>query len=95
MHAWLITHDHVDEGRAVGTIGPSGATQPQQAELMSGQGQEFELFDDDGILYYTGRLVCDLEDFGSEEVVFGPLDEFGAPFAGCTKIKWSGDSDVS
>lgn len=97
MYAWLITQDHVTDGdvSAVGAFGPSGATQAQQAELLSGQGRVFSLFDDDEILYYVGRLVCDPEDEGSEEVVFGPLDDFGAPFAGCTKVKWDGDDDFS
>lgn len=40
----------------------------------------FRMYDDDGILYYEGRMnqYCD---------GFEPLNDFGTPNAGCTMIK--------
>jgi len=44
----------------------------------------FRLFDDDGELYYEGLFLGDRE----SELAFRPLDDFGAPNAGCTRIDY-------
>jgi hypothetical protein len=36
---------------------------------------EFRMYDDDGLLYYSGK--------SSEYATFDPLDDYGAPNAGC------------
>ena len=75
---WIIDKDHIDNGKAVGTMGPRGYT---------GDGTElhcqFRMYDDDGILYYEGR-----NNTSDDDNAFGPLDDFGAPNAGCTSIRY-------
>lgn len=44
----------------------------------------FKLYDDDGILYYTGEIFGEYDGFE-------PLDDFGAPCDGCTGIKIDGE----
>lgn len=44
--------------------------------------QKFKMYDDDGILYYTGLFI------GDEAEMFGPLDDFGGPNAGATEIRY-------
>jgi hypothetical protein len=39
------------------------------------------MFDDDNILYYEGRILGNYRGFE-------PLDDYGMPNAGCTKIKY-------
>lgn len=46
---------------------------------------EFQLYDDDGELYYEG-MCLDLDD-QDEESAFGPLD-WAEGDAGCTYMKW-------
>jgi hypothetical protein len=91
-YAWLITQDHIEGGADTGTRGPSGAPDDLLASLRAGAGYEFEIFDDDGELYYSGRyLGADREHGVDSEHAFGPLDDFGTPNAGATEIKyWDG-----
>jgi len=82
MNPWIIDVDHIADPRAmprsnqnaVGVRGPHN---------YSGDGKElrceFQMFDDDGVLYYSGR---------SANVGFEPLDDFGTPNAGATSIKF-------
>jgi len=55
--------------------------QELQQELKSGKGKKFQMFDDDGIRYYSGRIIGDYQGFE-------PLDDYGTPNAGCTDIKY-------
>jgi len=59
---WIIDKDHIDNGKAVGTMGPRGYT---------GDGTElhcqFRMYDDDGILYYEGR-----NNTSDDDNAFGP-----------------------
>ena len=94
-YAWIIDTDHLAEpgaepgtldGNAATVTGPGDAPDRLLAKLQDGDGIEFRLYDDDGELNYTGRLVpADLSD--SDEG-FGPLDDFGKPNAGCTYIQY-------
>lgn len=43
----------------------------------------WEMYDDDGVLYYSGMIW-------GEYTGFEPLDDWGAPNAGCTSIKING-----
>lgn len=74
-----------------GITGPSTATEEDLARLKAGKGDTFKMYDDDGELYYTGRLVVSGETtHDDEEACIGPLDDFGMPNAGCTEIRWPG-----
>lgn len=87
-YAWLITADHIsdiEEGyaSAAGTIGPRGCS--LDAAAIQGLPHEtFRMFDDDGELYYEGLLVGDR----TSEDGFAPLEDFGTPNAGCTRIDY-------
>lgn len=94
-YAWVIDKDHLAEegaepgslaGNAATVIGPGAAPDELLAKLAAGEGRGFCLFDDDGELYYEGRIVSS-EGEGSEDD-FGPLDDFGMPNAGCTSIEY-------
>lgn len=86
-YGWVITKDFLaneesgPEGtnaNAVGMAGPRDLSIP--VDVIKLNGREFEMFDDDGVLYYEGfGLGCT----GDE-----PLTDFGMPNAGCTQIKW-------
>ena len=97
-YAWLITKDHLftpdgvlDRDEA-GTSGPRNAPDDLLADLDAGNGREFQMFDDDGELYYTGRILVRGQDetawTGAGEEDFGPLWDFGRPNAGATEIKY-------
>lgn len=84
-YAWRIDKDHLytEEDsftpNEAGIQGPRDASEELLSALASGQGMTFKMYDDDDILYYTGRIVGDYE--GDE-----PLSDFGMPNAGCVKI---------
>lgn len=66
-YAWVITKDHLAEAErkhggsveddATGTAGPRDVT-PEQLDNAT-RGYLFRLLDDDGVLYYTGRITFD------------------------------------
>lgn len=100
MYAWIITEDNLyhpehsisDES---GKSGPSNAS----AGLINGlndpmsdiyrNAYEFRMYDDDGILYYTGRLFITRDAIPGEWQLMAPLYEFGGPNAGATLIKYT------
>lgn len=93
-YAWIITSDDqrdpdAPEGsysNAKGLIGPRDATPEQIDRLHEGRiGEAFRIYDDDGELYYRGRIIGDYEGFE-------PLDDFAAPNAGATDIKYRNHS---
>lgn len=81
--AWVIDKDHIGDSNAkpgtlqnaVGLVGPR-SYKGDGSEL----GCKFRMHDDDGELYYEGRSGD-----GSD---FGPLDDFGMPNAGATRISY-------
>jgi len=81
-YAWKITKDHLDD-EDTNTLGPCSITPGQQAELDSGKGTPFKMYDDDGELYYSGLIIGSFNGFE-------PLEDFGMPNAGCTSIKING-----
>jgi hypothetical protein len=89
MYAWMIDKDYIDsegaKGEPVQVFGPRTATEEQMARLQKGEGRAFRIYDDDGIRYYSGRIVD--SDRGSE-TDFGPLDDYGTPNAGATEIRY-------
>lgn len=86
-YAWMIDKDvlfnpaHEDKS-AVGVVGPRNASSDLIAKLNRGEGDKFEMRDDDGELYYKGRIVGNFEGFE-------PLDDYGTPNAGCTSIRYT------
>lgn len=95
-YAWVVDKDYIsdetpvdDWGKlsaavAVDVCGPSDATDAQ-IERARSEGKAFRMYDDDGILYYSGR--CWTAEPDSEEL-FGPLDDYGMPNAGAVVIKY-------
>ncbi len=78
-YAWVITRDHIEGGEAEGVSGPS--THRYDISYIIEKGEAFKIYDDDGILYYEGRIVGEYDGFE-------PLDDFGTPGAGATTIKY-------
>jgi hypothetical protein len=90
-YAWIINEDTNGTGpegtnmNAVGMLGPRDITPEQEAQLKDGAGEEFKMYDDDGIHYYTGRIIGDYSGFE-------PLDDYGMPNAGAVDIRYGGKS---
>jgi len=82
-YAWIIDVSHIDFENSkdfTPITGPSDITPEQEAHLIFATGQKFKMYDDDGELYYSGRIIGNYSGFE-------PLDDFGTPNAGCTEIK--------
>lgn len=97
-YAWIIDTDHLYDPNddvfvnEAGTIGPRIATNADTNRLAAGEGWHFKIYDDDGILYYTGRLVVSGNTTRDDETaMFGPLVDFGQPNAGAVDIRWAWD----
>lgn len=100
-YGWVITKDHLHAEHPdiiadrANTTGPSNMDPTVEAALTETKRTEFakrytfRMYDDDDILYYTGRLVT-FEVNPSEETLMGPLYDFGGPSAGATLIKYQG-----
>ena len=92
-YGWIIDIDHVPDSRspegtnanAKGVTGPHNISDAIAARLAAGAGRAFQLKDDDGELYYTGRIITGPED---EEGIrdFAPLEDFDKPNAGASDI---------
>lgn len=99
-YAWIIDRDHLaekyddrgDDVYGVGTVGPRGADPKIVAKLESNKkfGMTFKLYDDDRVLYYTGRIWIREGKLYEEEYSCAPLFDFGEPNAGCTDIRYPG-----
>ncbi|MGZ4659684.1 MAG: hypothetical protein ACXVYB_00225 [Arthrobacter sp.] len=98
MTAWIITKDKIaseedkkenPEGKcnayAKGLVGPREASEKDVARLEAGEGIPFRLLDDDGEIYYYGRRLeeSDASKYYDYYTELAPLDNFGAPNAGC------------
>lgn len=81
-YGWIITRDILD-GKNVKIVGPNNISPELHSQLNRGEGEEFQLYDDDRELYYEGRIVGDYDGFE-------PLDDYGEPNAGCTSVKLGG-----
>lgn len=88
---WIIDRDLLgawdaqpngDAASDVGTVGPGSFTGDSASLDIP-----FRLYDDDGGLYYEGRMNADaLDAYG--EGWGNPLDDFGMPNAGCTELQY-------
>lgn len=93
---WIITKDVIgDDAESAGEMGPAGISREVADALLDGEGKRFRMLDDDRIVYYYGRWIEDeeAESLAFEACVddFQPLDNFGAPYAGCTIIQYRND----
>jgi len=82
-YGFIITKDHIEDGRMDGettTVDPALLW-----DLEAGKGEEFKLYDGDGVLYYEGRMIHQ-----QGEEMFFPLDTVGES-AGCTWIGYKSD----
>lgn len=86
MYGWIIDalNEDLFEDSELGTSGPSNISQEMTELLSEGSGEKFKMFDDDGIWYYTGRIVGDYDGFE-------PLYDFGMPNAGASNIEYMVD----
>ncbi len=101
-YAWIVDVDHSpDPDEPPGTNsnapngrGPRNAPACLLARLTKGEGRAWKMHDDDGEIYYSGRIVfADPEDEKGDglslpEEAFGPLSDFGTPNAGATEIRY-------
>lgn len=82
-YSWVITKDLISNGEDVGRMGPHNCE--LDAKDVKENGKKFTMYDDDGGHYYTGFIIGKYDGFE-------PLDDFGTPNAGCTEIKYSGET---
>ncbi len=101
-YAWRVDTDHQPDptspvgsySNAGGVTGPGGAPADLLARLDNGEGRKWRIYDDDGELYYSGRIVFadPAEEAGNgislPEEAFGPLWDFGQGNAGATEIRY-------
>lgn len=88
-YGWIITKDVLSEDLELedndtGIYGPRGCSKKLHDALLSGRGHKFKMYDDDDVLYYKGLFIGD----PTSEDGFAPLDDFGMPNAGCTRIDY-------
>ena len=87
MYGWIIDTDHLAETGEDGgrddseTVGPHDIPDALEERLENGEGERFKMYDDDEVLYYTGRIV-------GRYTGFEPLEDFGEPNAGATTIHY-------
>ena len=88
--AWIITRDVLAQendgqfGDETGVAGPRRISNADYADLLAGKGHPFRMYDDDDVLYYEGLLLGDKD--GDDG--FTPIDDFGTPNAGATRIDY-------
>lgn len=91
-YAWVITHDHIEtepEYNRAGTVGPSTADDRLVVAVKTPGDHRttFKLYDDDGILYYSGFFTMD-DDYADSDATYGPLRDFGLPNAGAVRVDY-------
>lgn len=84
-YCWIIDIDHdPDTAQPEGTnLNAKGVMGGANADvtLLDGETERFRLLDDDGNVYYEGRIAGDYEGFE-------PLYDFGMPNAGAVSIQY-------
>ena len=94
---WTVTEDHTGEtgvginlaGGAGAVVGPRGCTMTSSEIIQHDLAREFQMWDDDGNLMYSGW--CIEAEGGMGEEGFAPLDDFGTPNAGATEIRYKNE----
>lgn len=109
-YAWIIDKDHLhepgksvhssDEGR-MGPLNASGRLVSRLQAMPAGKSTSniftFKMYDDDNILYYSGRIIVDATTPPAIISLMGlrcpaPLDDFGTPKSGAVAIRYPGNS---
>lgn len=83
-YGWVITDDHLED-EVVSILGPSDITPELQKRLSTSEAISFKMYDDDNILYFSGKIVGDYDGYE-------PLIDFGVPDSGCTSIRINGET---
>jgi hypothetical protein len=78
---WIITQDHIDTGCA--NRKSMAVTDENQSRCTI----PIRLYDDDGVLYYSGVAAPEHLLEGDEELAFEPL-MWAAAHAGCTRLDY-------
>ena len=68
-------------------VGPYNAN-TSSSNLARSTGARFWIYDDDDVLYFSGRYWATDESGPGSEWAFSPLDDYGAPDSGATYIKY-------
>lgn len=76
---WILTYNHLDN-KVMG--------EPDRPELKEKFTVTFELYDDDGEHYFTGRMTEKLSD---SHMILDPLD-YCQGLWGCTEMKINGET---
>ena len=79
---WVITEDHLN--KAADPLNRTGRGNFMKA-IASVLPFQFRLYDDDGVLYFSGK--CDNPEEYPEDQAFAPLD-YGMADAGCTRMDY-------
>lgn len=82
-YGWLITKDTDPISNMAGKAGPRRLSTEKLAALQRGEGLQFKMYDDDDNLCYGG-----IYNGPHDQDMFGPLDDFGHPNYGCTRIDY-------
>lgn len=93
-YGWVITQDHLWDAEydyaswnVTGVMGPRDISPEITMLLNNGEGVPFKMYDDDGELYYSGRIIVPKAEKDGE-LLFRPLSDFGTPNAGATEIRY-------
>jgi len=93
---WAVTRDHLENKDVFVWNGRESKEEIERA-LKSSNAMKFRMFDDDHELYYSGKMISKngSSPFESEDI-FGPLDDYGMPNAGCTQLEvlWKGAWEI-
>lgn len=79
---WKVTKSWVNDGH-MGQPMPTSVWGPKNGQIGREMPKKFQMFDDDGNLYFEG--------YATEDCNFHPLDDYGGPGFGCTYIKYFKD----
>lgn len=77
---WKITRDKLFENGVTDKIATGVSSRNYDGRKLD---YKFRLKDDDGEIYYHGEANSN-----DDDKAFNPLDDFGAPSAGCTTIEY-------
>ena len=83
-YSWVITKDFL-ANEITSITGPRDSK--MNVSKIIEEGEEFQMFDDDGILYYEGFITGDYDGFE-------PLDDYGTPDSGCTEIRYKNKDGI-
>lgn len=94
-YGWMIDVDHCPvkdapvgtNGNARNVTGPHGISPDILKRLHADEGRRFRMYNADGELVYTGRIITPASE-EEGEMDFAPLDDFGQPNAGAVEIHY-------